>query len=643
MTMNKPVKAFLFRSFCLLNLVLLAACGSSKSTSSSQTPVLSSAASSLPEKTSYRILEHGVSEYVIALPENPSTRLSFAANELTHFFSLATGYELPSLEASKVPSGDPVISLGINALSSSYVSALEKQDLGSSSYCLKTEGKNLFILGKTTGDDEGILYGVYDFMADAFGYRCYAEDEIAYDTVETIPLYSYDKIVSPSFENRSLGYRSLMDDTNYLQRMRLLDQYHDTRWGVYGHSQIGKFLPYETYFKEHPDWYANESESYYNGRINGQLCWCAGEAMEAEFTKNLITYIEKYPTAIYFHLAQEDDSNYCQCEKCVAAKQEYALNNAGLQLVFANHIAARIDDYLKAKNSTREIKLVLFAYQGTIEPPTVKNADGSYRIYNDKLKLNDRIMIYFTPIGLDFSRDFSSTANLQYGEDLKGWKVLAEGKLLTYLYDTNFHNYFINFNNFDTVPTMYKDLQNAGVRYLYSQGPVDTVTPSLESMRIYVESRLLWDTSLTYDNLVNDFFAHYFKDAANAMRKYYDLTRNREAYYMNAVDQGLGGIYGSIGTSEMWTEDVVSALASTLDEALTAIAGKKDSDPTLYETLKNRIMKEYLTVIYLKLTLYSDRYSSEQIALLKKDFKTYTSLWNISRTVESGNLEGLDE
>jgi hypothetical protein len=72
-------------------------------------------------------------------------------------------------------------------------------------------------------------------------------------------------------------------------------------------------------------------------------------------------------------------------------------------------------------------------------------------------------------------------------------------------------------------------------------------------------------------------------------------------------------------------------------------AGLKDSDPTLYDTLKNRIMKEYLTVIYLKLTLYADRYSSQQIALLKKDFKTYTSLWNISKTVESGNLEGLDE
>ena len=641
--MRNGTKTFFLRGTCLLSLIVLASCGHSEVSSSATSSLISSSSSALPEKTSYKILEHGVSEYVIALPENPSTRLAFAANELTHFFALATGVELPSMEASKVPSGDPVISLGLNALSSSYSTELDKQNLGSSSYYLKTEGKNLYILGKTTGDDEGVLYGVYDFMGDAFGYRAYAADEYAYNQADSIPLYSYDKAVSPSFENRSLGYKSLMDDTNYLQRMRLLDQYHDSRWGVYGHSQISKFLPYETYFKDHPDWYANESESYYNGRINGQICWCAGEAMETEFTKNLITYIEQYPNAIYFHLAQEDDSNYCKCDKCEQAKKDYAYNNAGLQLVFANHIAAKIDDYLKAKGSSREIKLVLFAYQGTIEPPTVKNADGSYSLYNDKLKLNDRIMIYFTPIGLDFSRDFSANENLQYGEDLKGLKALAEGKLLTYLYDTNFHNYFINFNNFDTVETMYHDLENAGVRYLYSQGPVDTVTPTLESMRIYVESRLLWDTSLHYDDLVNDFFSHYYKEAAVSMRKYYDLTRNRESYYMNAVNTSLGGIYGAIGTSDIWTENVVSALSSTLDEALAAIASKKDSDPTLYETLKNRIMKEYLTPIYLKLTLYADRYSSQEIASLKKAFKTYTSLWNISRSVESGNLEGLDE
>lgn len=629
----------------LVNILLLSSmfCAScQKETAPSSSVEESSSSIPLPPMTNFKILDHGVSEYVVAMPKNPTERETTAANELIYFFGKATGFTLPMKEASLIPSTDPVISLGINARSENYASLLDSLSLGSSSYYLKREDRSLFLFSQKNGDGEGVLYGVYDFLADAINFHVYAEDEIDYSTVEDIPLRDYDKLLSPSFENRSLGYRSLMDDKNYLQRMRLLDQYDDPRWGIYGHSQITKFLPYDKYFKEHPDWFANSEESYYNGLVNGQLNWCAGEAMEAEFSKNLISYIEEKPNAIYFHLAQEDNSNYCTCDACEKAKKDYALNNAGLQIVFVNHIASKIDAYLAEKKSTRTIKLVVFAYQGTIEPPVKKNADGVYVPYSDQVKLNDRVMVFFTPIALDFSHPFAHESNAPYVEDLKGWKAIAEGKLLTYLYDVNFHNYFVNFNNFDTVESMYQDLLANGVTYLYSQGAVDTVTPSFEECRIYVESQMMWNASLHYQDLVNEFFEHYYKNAAKSMRKYYDLTRNRESYFMSAVQTNLGGIYGAIGTSEMWPEDLLDTLGKALDEALAGIASLKESDATLFLTLENRIMREYLTVYYLKLTLYSDHYSTEEVASMKAAFKHYTALWNITRTVESGNLQGLD-
>jgi hypothetical protein len=633
-------KIVLFVQMSLLLSLFVTSCQKTESPVSSA--IETSSSIPLPPMTDYKILDHGVSEYVVAMPSSPSERETTAANELVYFFQKATGFTLPIKEASLIPTSDPVISLGINARSENYASLLDSLTLGSSSYYLKREEQSLYLFSQNNGDGEGILYGVYDFMEDSFGFRVYAEDEIDYQNVEEIPLRDYDKLLSPSFENRSLGYRSLMDDKNYLQRMRLLDQYDDPRWGIYGHSQITKFLPYDKYFKEHPNWYANGEESYYNGLVNGQLNWCAGEEMESEFAKNLITYIEEKPNAIYFHLAQEDNSNYCTCEDCEKAKKDYAYNNAGLQIVFINHIAAKIDAYLAEKKSTRTIKLVVFAYQGTIEPPVIKNADGTYSPFSEKVHLNDRIMVFFTPIGLDFSHPFEHENNAQYVEDLKGWKAIAEGKLLTYLYDVNFHAYFVNFNNFDTVEGMYQDLLANGVTYLYSQGAVDTVTPSFEEARIYVESRLMWDTSLHYQDLWNEFFDHYYKGASKSMKEYYNLTRNRESYFMSAVQTNLGGIYGAINSADMWPEDLLDSLGKTLDGALQDIASLEKNDPTLYLSLKNRIMREYLTVLYLKLTLYSDHYSSEEVASMKALFKYYTALWNIVRTVESGNLEGLD-
>ena len=211
-----------------------------------------------------------------------------------------------------------------------------------------------------------------------------------------------------------------------------------------------------------------------------------------------------------------------------------------------------------------------------------------------------------------------------------------------YLYDINFHNYLVNFNNFGTVKGMYETCKELGVACMTSQA-ADTYTACFQEMRSYVESSLMWDLSLSYDDLVRKFMNAYFKDAADCIYEYYTIIRDRYAYYQNHAKPGTGGIYSAINTSEIWTQPVIEKIDQNFDKALEAIKKYETSDPDLYLKLKNRIMKERLTPIYIKLSTLSIYYSAEEIAQLRADFKYYVTLFKLQEIKEgSGFGELLD-
>ena len=67
----------------------------------------------------------------------------------------------------------------------------------------------------------------------------------------------------------------------------------------------------------------------------------------------------------------------------------------------------------------------------------------------------------------------------------------------------------------------------------------------------------------------------------------------------------------------------------------------QSSNSGLYTLLKNRIMKEYLAIIYLKVTLYRATYTDEQIEEMKNIFEYYTNYYSIIASIEGGDLGGI--
>ena len=210
-----------------------------------------------------------------------------------------------------------------------------------------------------------------------------------------------------------------------------------------------------------------------------------------------------------------------------------------------------------------------------------------------------------------------------------------------YLYDTNFQNYWVNFNNFGTVTEMYRTCRDYGVSYMYTQGAMDAYIPAFDELRGYVESNLMWNLDLRYEDLVQDFMDHYYKEASEYMHNIYVDLRDQYTYYQCSLEPSSGSIYGNTTNSKLYPASFVRKLDGYYTEAVKSIEPLKQSDPNTYQTVYNRIMKEYLSLIYIKMSLYRSYYTQEQINEMHEIFDYYTAYYGLSKFSEGGALDNL--
>ena len=320
---------------------------------------------------------------------------------------------------------------------------------------------------------------------------------------------------------------------------------------------------------------------------------------------------------------------------------DHAVNYAGLQIIFMNHVIEKTEAWLKENQPGRQVRYVVFAYYATKTAPCVEK-DGVWVPANNQVIPNKNLYILYAPIGGNFAFPLENNFfNSDTYLDLKQWSAVASGHVMIYYYDVNFKYYFANFYNFGAVKAMYKTAKELGVSYMYTQGATDTNTACFSSMREYVESKLMWDIDQDYDTLARDFMKHYYKDAADDIYEYYSTIRDRLAEYHTEHSEG-GGIYIDILNTRIYPYSVLRYLTKVFESAMSKIARYETSDPELYSTLKARIMREYLSVIYLKVVLAKSELSDEEKAEMKEIFKTYIGYFAITKVNEGGGVIDVD-
>lgn len=603
--------------------------------------------------TNKYIVKNSRSDYSVVIPKKAKDKERVAANKLVSYLSYSTGARLNIITDNEVVAGTHYISLGNTTVFNSNFSNVSMSVLDDkiSSYFISTKDDNIYIYSNPNERAEGTLYGTYDLLHDLVDYEYYASDEVYYSYKDTVNLIEYKNLfVHPTFDGRSIGNFHLNYDQDNCDSLRIINQYRGSEWvsEIYGHSQVTAFVkPTSTdstgrmLYQSHPEWFTNPSPTA--STTNCQLCWSAGEELETYVANRFIYYFQQFPNATYFMFGQEDNNTaFCTCEKCQHAMEEYAMNYAGLQIIFMNHVIEKTNAWLEANQPDRQVRYVVFSYYATAQAPCIKSGD-SWKPINEQVVPHKDLYFLYAPISCNFAYPID---NANYNSDilleLKQWSAVASGKLMIYLYDVNFRFYFVNFLNFTTARSMYQTCKDLGVSYMYTQGATDTNTTCFPVLREYVESKLMWNLNISYDDYVRDFMQHYYRDAASELYEYYTTVRDRLTEYHAANSDG-GSIYADVANEEIYPYSVLRYFTALFKSAMEKIDGYRESNPGLYNTLKARIMREYLSVIYLKMTLSPSEISDEEKAEMKEIFMTYTGYFGITKAYEGGDLINVDD
>ena len=562
-----------------------------------------------------------------------------AAEDLQKFFYEATGITLsviPDTQIGELSSNIRYFSVGNTFLLSEAGIGLDEYDLGDNGYILKTylseASSVVFMAGQ---DGYGTLYAVQDFLNELFDYEIYAvyaqggdyvganyTGEYFIETnVSNKAFFNLEKTVVPDIDYLISSYYAVQYDKVGLgetQADLAEKQAWATRMGyritneILAYSEViptihnlVDFVPYATYSTTNPEWYSN----YYNSSISAskvQLCL----SNEMMYTQVLLPTIKNLilanPDKEYVSLTQEDYQNtWCTCSLCLNDKQLYG-TNSGNYLKFINKVANDVQIWLGTIETSRNVNIVAFAYYDTAEAPVVKDASGTYLPIDQSVELEDNVVIYWVAArsgeSLDWSKPINHTSNYSYYESLMKWSALTD-KLMIWSYDNTFVNYMAFFNTFDSLQENMQVFSSFGAEYLMNQGGWNNrFGGGFTDLKIYLTSKLRWDTEANYDLLVDDFFLNYYKDSAVPMQALYNkLLLNIRSFsgkgYSGAKEQ-------NVLRRSFYSRAFLTECDALIAAAYESIKCYEDSNPTLYNTLYNRILREDLNIRYAWIMLY---------------------------------------
>lgn len=592
----------------------------------------------------YNLVEDGTSNYRIVIPVGCDENVIYAASELQNLIELSSGVKLSIEEDGEdFNENTMVISLGDTTV---YRQALSQdasleitEDLKYTGYVMKRMDKTLIINAK---EGTGVYPAVYDMLGYTIGLEYYSYDEVAYREMNTIPLLDFNEKFIPSVDIRTVSVSNI--NSNYSRKMKNYTALGTGLWATFAHTTVSVYLPVEKYMASCPEYYGNT-----NGR---QVCYANAE-MRAEMVEAMKRYISSYTEAKYIMIGHEDNADMCTCDACIDERAHYG-NYAGQELHFANLIAEELNEWMAINYPNRQMEYVFFAYMTTQEPPVktevvngkavpVYDENGNYLPFNDDFEIVDNVRVFYAPIDADFSKPITEESNVTHYEQLRGWRDLfnyagheGESNIIVWSYGTSFHNYYVPLNNIGAYKQQYEFYANMGAGYVFDQGNSTSGIFSFESLRIYTQSKLMYDTSADYNKLAADFIQHYYGEGAEDISRLYNFIRTYYEYLEEV--KGLNGtIYYEHGEDPtFWPMEVIDTMMKYCDAALEKIQPLKESDPSRFTTLNNRIRRERLMPIFLMFKHYINEVPLDKREEYYNDMVTYTRMFNITETYERG-------
>jgi len=608
----KKILATVLASFLTLSVV---GCGGEKNSVPEESTKIRGMHERTVSETDVMLAKDAKTDYVIVIGENETNdAVLFAVDELKQNFFRATGAILEIKYDSEIAyqNDTKVLSIGETSLLQTAGVTFDKAELGPSGYVVQTKGNSVFMVGAT---GNGSLYAVYGWLREQFEYEYYSIGEvyIQKDLAEE-KLLNVTLKDKPDFTYRLTNFGEAWFDETVARRAQV--DASNSLWvnfdGVEYHTSFN-IVPPEMYFEEHRNWYS---------RTGHQLCFPQDPGGLADVVAaRMIEGFKEFPDRNIATFTQQDHNSWCDCDLCRASLEKYGTNSA-VYVQFVNRVAEQIEAWVQAECPERDILIAMFAYQQTEDAP-VKETKKGYEPIDDSVRLRDNVALFYCPIYANYYYTFNDKENVKEATTLNKWNALSKN-LFVWMYGANFRIYMAPYNNFSSMQENYRFLYDRGAKYLFDQQQFNQVSGTgWYKLRAYLSNKLQWQIDQDQTKLINDFFDNYYKDASAVMKRLFDEENTWFAYL--AEHHGYtGNVSYTLSTlvkEEFWPQGLLEGWLALIDEAYAAIAPLKVSNPSLYDTLKDRITLESLTFRYMQLELYDVFYSENDVQRMKQSLK----------------------
>lgn len=426
--------------------------------------------------------------------------------------------------------------------------------LGDEGFAIKTVGRHLVIAG---GRLRGTMYGVYTFLEDILGCRWYTSAVSKIPEKPTIRFGSLDITETPDFEYREPYYTDAWN-ADWAARNKVngnRPNLDEARGGKIAYNRFchtfDELVPVPKYFDTHPEYYSLDANGKrVGGQYTGQLCLTNPDVLKI-VTETVIKWIDENPESRIVSVTQNDNANYCHCEKCAAVDAEEG-SPSGAMLRFVNAVADEV-----AKKYPDHL-IDTFAYWYTEKPSKITKPRPNVRV-----RLCPIYNCQYHPY-----EDPNCPRNKEFMERLKGWHEKTGDALYIWHYNTSFAHYMLPLPDLDELAAdvpMYKQHGVVGVffqgTYSGGSGPYGGAG-FMDDLKQFLLAKLAWDTNVDAKKVQQDFLEGYFGAAAKPIAQYLELLQDQ----VRGKDVH-GDVFTTLDSIAFMTDPVLARCNELLDEA----------------------------------------------------------------------------
>ncbi|MBQ3492655.1 MAG: DUF4838 domain-containing protein [Clostridia bacterium] len=584
----------------------------------------------------YAFVVDGKTDYKLVMPQNPSQKEIIAQTEFNDIIKLSIGTTLDVVYDNEVvyTPQSQYIFIGHTRFLQEFNINPTTQEIGEQGYIVKSVDKSIVITGATTAH-YGTLYGVYEFLSYQVDFECYDATETYVKEYTDVNLVKIDIQEKPAINNMWASGQLYKSDATFARRHRFVSQAETFVGGMSPYHTSFLFLNPNQYQVSHPEWYETTGQ---------QLCWTAGgietesyQEMVDTLFNNFLDYVLKYEDIQHIGFSLQDKPKWCTCDGCDEIVEKYGAESASCILLL-NNVSKKFEEYFNEHNINREIDFMFLAYYDVVSPPAIRNDDGTYSPSAPEVVCRDNVYPFFAPISTIRTAPLTDDKNATTYAQIEGWDAVCS-KMAFWMYSCNYNNYLIPYNPYDSMQSNYKYLATKNPVFFLDECVGDTGATGFTRLKTYLKYKFTWDLDADMNALIDDYFAHYFQDAAEPMMNYFNEYRAVQVKLF--AERGYDFYeHNSISTTD-FSYGLLMGWMNYIEQAYESIEYLKLNDYDKYDKLYKRILLESLCVRYTLIRLYEDKFNENEVKQMKSQFKQDCATVNLREFSQYSTIEEL--